>query len=413
LPAANFQFFTDSKLEIGNRKLAISLFDKFSELKIMAVQLSFWEKDRYFSNIDVVIAGSGIVGLNAALCLKEKMPALNILVAERGALPSGASTKNAGFACFGSVSELIDDLNKLPEEEVFGLVAKRFEGLKRLRAKIGDVNMRFEENGGYEVFDDEKNYQECADKIPDFNAELKHIIGRNEVYKNADAEISRLGFKNVKHMIVCSAEGQIDTGRMMETLLEKVKTAGIKILNGLHITGFETESNGLVLQTEQGYSIPTKRLLICTNGFAKQLLPEEDVEPARAQVLITSPIPSLKLKGTFHYDKGYYYFRNVGDRVLFGGGRNLDFKTENTSEHSTTPLIQDKLDELLRDMILPGIKYSVEQRWSGTMGVGAKKEPIVKKIREFVYCAVRMGGMGVALGSLTGEEAAVLVEESL
>ena len=379
---------------------------------MMQVQLSFWEHERYFSNIDVVIAGSGIVGLNAALCLKEKSPKLNILVAERGALPSGASTKNAGFACFGSVSELIDDLGKMSEEEVFALVGKRFEGLKRLRSRIGDGGMHFEENGGYEVFDQEKNYQECADKIADFNLKLKNIIGRNEVYKNADGEISRFGFKNVKHMIVCPAEGQIDTGLMMEALIEKVKSAGIKILNGLHITKFETESDGLVLQTENGYSIKTKRLLICTNGFAKQLLPNEDVEPARAQVLITSPIPSLKIKGTFHYDKGFYYFRNVGDRVLFGGGRNLDLLTENTSEHSITPLIQNKLDELLREMILPGIKYSVEQRWSGTMGVGAKKEPIVKKIQEHVYCAVRMGGMGIALGSLTGEEAADLVKQS-
>ncbi|HET6990041.1 MAG TPA: FAD-dependent oxidoreductase, partial [Bacteroidia bacterium] len=305
------------------------------------------------------------------------------------------------------------DLTKMPEQEVFALVGKRFEGLKRLRSRIGDAQMCFEGNGGYEVFDNEKNYAECADKISDFNSKLKAVIGRNDVYKNADNEISRFGFKNVKHMIVCPAEGQIDTGLMMEVLIEKVKSAGIKILNGLHITGFETENAGLILRTENGYSIGTKRLLICTNGFAKQLLPEEDVEPARAQVLITSPVPSLKIKGTFHYDKGYYYFRNVGDRVLFGGGRNLDFKTENTSEHSITPLIQNKLDELLREMILPGIKFSVEQRWSGTMGVGAKKEPIVKKIREHVYCAVRMGGMGVALGSLTGEEAADLVNESL
>ncbi len=378
----------------------------------MAVQLSFWERDRYFTNIDVVVVGSGIVGLNAALSLKEKSPKLNIMVAERGALPSGASTKNAGFACFGSVSELADDLSKMPENEVFSLVAKRFEGLRRLRARLGDAAMKFEEYGGYEVFDNEISYSSYADRITEFNLKLKDVIGRNEVYKSADAEISRFGFRNVKHMIVCQAEGQIDTGLMIEALIEKVKAAGIKILNGLHVTKFTNEDDGLILQTENGYTISTKRLLICTNGFAKQLLPKEDVEPARAQVLITSPIPSLKVKGTFHYDKGYYYFRNVGDRVLFGGARNMDFTNENTMEHATTPMIQEKLEMLLRDMIIPGEKYTIEQRWSGTMGVGAQKSPIVKKIAENVFCAVRMGGMGIALGSLVGEEAADLVGES-
>jgi hypothetical protein len=34
-------------------------------------------------------------------------------------LPHGASTKNAGFACFGSISEIIDDLKSHSEEEVF------------------------------------------------------------------------------------------------------------------------------------------------------------------------------------------------------------------------------------------------------------------------------------------------------
>ncbi len=375
----------------------------------MPVQLSFWERDRYFSNLDIVIAGSGIVGLSAALSLKEKSPKLNILVAERGALPSGASTKNAGFACFGSVSELIDDLGRMPEDEVLALVEKRWKGLQRLRSRVGDETMRFEGNGGYEVFPDENSYHECAERMAHFNTKLKDIIGRDTVYRNADSDISRFGFGNVKHMILNTAEGQVDTGRMMEALIAKTKAAGITILNGLHITHFENEKGGLLLHTENGYSIRTARLLICTNGFAKQLLPAEDVQPARAQVLVTHPVPGLKLKGTFHYDRGYYYFRNIGDRVLFGGGRNLDVKGETTHEHALTPLIQDKLDELLRTMILPGTPYSVDLRWSGTMGVGAKKAPIVKKISENVYCAVRMGGMGVALGTLTGEEAAELV----
>lgn len=367
---------------------------------------SFWERESYFSGIDIVIAGSGIVGLNAALYLKKKSPALRILVAERGALPSGATTKNAGFACFGSVSELIDDLTRMSEDEVFALVEKRYQGLLRLRGNLGEAAMDFHEWGGYEVFEDDAFYETCAARIGDFNARLQSITGRPAVYRNADEDIAKFGFRKVKHLLLNTAEGQIDTGKAISALIEKVKAAGIQIIGGLHITAFEKETKGLTLLTGNGYRISCRQLLICTNGFAKQLLPQEDVQPARAQVLVTSPIPGLKLRGTFHYDKGYYYFRNIGDRVLLGGGRNLDFKAENTTAHTLTPLIQDRLDELLREMILPGTNYTVEMRWAGTMGVGAKKIPIVKKISDSVYCAVRMGGMGVALGSLTGEEAA-------
>ena len=48
---------------------------------------------------------------------------------------------------------------------------------------------------------------------------------------------------------------------------------------------------------------------------------------------------------------GFYYFRNIDDRILFGGGRNLDFKTEETTEMNQTELVQNKLEELLKTTI--------------------------------------------------------------
>ena len=44
------------------------------------------------------------------------------------------------------------------------------------------------------------------------------------------------------------------------------------------------------------------------------------------------------------------------------------------------------------------------------MGVGTKKKPIVAKVQDNVYCGIRMGGMGVAIGSLIGDELAHLAD---
>ena len=74
------------------------------------MNFSYWELKEWFTNVDFTIVGSGIVGLNCALTLKKKHPTATILVLEKGMLPQGASSKNAGFACFGSLSELVDDL---------------------------------------------------------------------------------------------------------------------------------------------------------------------------------------------------------------------------------------------------------------------------------------------------------------
>jgi gamma-glutamylputrescine oxidase len=380
----------------------------------MAVSpLSFWEREQYLNGIDIVIAGSGIVGVNAALALKKSAPSLKILIVERGALPSGASTKNAGFACFGSITELMDDLSYLSENEVFSLVEKRYRGLKRLRENVGDANMNLEMLGGYEVFDSADEFQLCAEKMSWFNEQLQPITGLTNIYADASDKIPSFGLGRVKHLIHNRGEGQIDTGRMMNALLAKAESAGIQLMNGLEILRYTQEEKYISVHTNNGFTIRAKQLVICTNGFAKQLLPSEDVDPARAQVLVTNEIPGLKLRGTFHYEKGYYYFRNIGNRILFGGGRNLDFSSEKTTEHALTSVVQQRLDELLQTMILPGIDYTIDMRWAGTMGVGKTKTPIVRKIEERVFCAVRMGGMGVALGSLTGEEVAELALKNM
>jgi hypothetical protein len=64
----------------------------------------------------------------------------------------------------------------------------------------------------------------------------------------------------------------------------------------------------------------------------------------------------------------------------------------------------------LKTTVLPGSNYEVEYRWSGIMGVGNKKRPIVKQISNNVFCGVRLGGMGVAIGSLVGKSLAGLIK---
>ena len=388
------------------------LFQPFSlQIKINkhVMNISFWEKQTYFTDIDIAIIGSGIVGLNSAFCLKQKYPELKVIVLEKGILPTGASSKNAGFACFGSISELLDDINNRSENNVFSLVEKRWRGLNKLRKNLGDSNIDFQNNGGFELFKDKDSFNACAEKMEYLNKNLSAIIGSTEIFKIADHKISGFGFKQTPHLIENRYEGQIDTGKMIKALINKVHDSGVTILNSIDVKSVEDNGNSVEIIINDRFTITSKKVLIATNGFARQLLPELNVSPARAQVLITSPIKNLALKGTFHYDRGFYYFRNIGNRVLLGGGRNLDLKGEETTMFGLTSLIQDSLEELLKTSVIPGCKYDIEQRWSGIMGLGSSKDPIIKKISANVVCAVRLGGMGVAIGSLVGEEAADLV----
>ena len=371
------------------------------------MNLSYWEIKSWLAHIDFCIVGSGIVGLSCALQLKERFPQAKILILEKGILPQGASTKNAGFACFGSLSEILDDLSLHSEEEVFNLIKKRADGLKLLRQTLGDKALNYKQLGGYELFTetDTELFENCLSKKDTINKLLKPIF-KDAVFSLKD---NLFNFKKIKEQYIFNQfEGQLDTGSMMEALLQKVQSKGVKILNNVEVKEFSEATNPVEVQTNL-FQLSASKLIIATNGFASQLI-NESVKPARAQVLITKPVENLKIKGTFHLDKGYYYFRNIDDRILLGGGRHLDFKAEETTELNQTKLIQNKLKELLATVILPDTVLEIEHSWSGIMGVGNQKNAIVKQLSNNVYCGVRLGGMGVAIGSRIGEELSNLIE---
>jgi glycine/D-amino acid oxidase-like deaminating enzyme len=365
--------------------------------------LSFWERQLYFEGIDFVIIGAGIVGYTTAIQLKRKYPSAKILILERGYTPSGASSKNAGFACFGSPTEIYDDLNHTSEEEVWNTIAMRFEGLQELKELVKDFDIDYQKNGSWDLIHSEFPKTEISHSFIEYlNEKCCKYFGVNSIYSEDKNVSQSFGFHNISTSYFNKEEGQLDTGKLITALHQIATSMGILSLFGIEVIDFEDSQNNVLIHSSIG-EFNSANLIICTNGFAGRFLGVE-VKPARAQVLVTSEIPDLVIKGTFHLDRGYYYFRNIGNRILLGGARNLDFEGETTTELSITPKIQNTLNNLLKSTIIPQYKYTIDYSWAGIMGVGDTKTPIIRKQSDNIAFGVRMGGMGVAIGSLVGKE---------
>ncbi len=285
------------------------------------------------------------------------------------------------------------------------MVKKRWDGLQLLRKNLGDDAIDYQLNAGFELFESQDFYEECKSQISYLNKLLEPLFHKDVFGTSANTFNFQ---KVVPSYIVNYYEGQLNTGKMMAKLLQKAQSLGIKILNNVTVKDYSETQEKVVIDTDQG-EFTTKNLMFTTNGFSREFL-DTDIKPARAQVLVTKPIHNLHVKGTFHLDEGFYYFRNIDDRILFGGGRNLDFKAEETTEFAQTKLVQDKLEQILREVILPNTSFEIDQRWSGIMGVGNQKKAIVKQLSNRTFCGIRLGGMGVAIGSLIGKELAELLD---
>ncbi|MDN3586652.1 FAD-binding oxidoreductase [Pedobacter aquatilis] len=371
-------------------------------------QLSYWEKTAFF-DFDIIIVGSGIVGLNAAIHLITTIPKLKIAILESGFLPSGASTKNAGFACFGSISELMEQEKICGINALADLIEKRWKGMLKLRKILGDDKIDYKQLGGYELFkpDDKILSTDCVVKIEHYNKLIHSIIGP-DAFKVNNSKLKIFGFEGIESIIENRYEAQIDTGKMMFALIQLAQQLGVSIFNSCEVEEISTDENKPIVKTRQG-NFKGKKVIVTINAFVNKLIPGLDVKPGRGQVLVTKPIKKLKVAGTFHYDKGYYYFRNINDRILLGGGRNLDFRTEETTELGLTTKIQDALYNLLNEVILPGTDFEIDYKWSGIMAFGKTLSPIITEAKPNVFCAVRCNGMGVAMGSQTGADVAELV----
>ncbi|MCB9666320.1 MAG: FAD-binding oxidoreductase [Alphaproteobacteria bacterium] len=358
-----------------------------------------------------VVIGGGIVGLSTALALRRAAPHVPVLVLERGLLPTGATTRSAGFACLGGLGELAADVDAHGLQATVDLVARRHAGLRRLRERLGDDALGFEHTGGAELLQAER--AGLLDRLDALDAALRPVVG-GPMFRRDDRALPALRFGHTAHLVRLPREGALDPGRLAEALLRACRAADVEVWTGAAVTRLDPGEHGVDLALHDPAVGATRlhaaQVAVCTNALARQLVPGLPVVPGRGQVLLTEPVPGLPWRGVFHRDAGDVYFREVEGRVLLGGARQRDVAGETTDALALADGIQAHLDHLLATVVLPGCPVRVARRWAGVMAFGPARAPLVQRVHPRVAVGVRLGGMGIALGTGVGDEVAALLE---
>ena len=354
-------------------------------MKTAVPEFSFWEREEWLKSPDLCIVGAGIVGASTAFFYKQQHPDHDVVIADRGFAPYGASTRNAGFACIGSISEHLADIKKAAEETVFNRIERRWKGLQLLRKTIGDENMDYIHSGGYEIYTDQEKFDQSRDQIDRMNQILEDRIGVKEVYSATEYQ----GYPAIKNRV----EGAINSGKMMKFLHEKLSRAGVRVWWNCPVSS--VKSNRAILN--DSLEIRPKRRVLAVNGFISNLA-DISVKPARGFIFITQPIKDFKWKGIFHYNEGYIYFRDLGDRLLLGGGRDQAIDEETTDQFGVNQIIKNYLVDFAENIIKIPSDFEIDMEWSGIMGMTENKEPVIKEVERNVWAAAGLSGMGIAIG---------------
>lgn len=375
----------------------------------MQTNISIWEKDSFFAPQDIIIVGGGLMGLWSAITLKEKKHSLRITILEKNITPLGASTRNAGFACFGSPTELLHDAQTLGESTMLSITEKRFKGIEKITHYFPKHEIEYDPCGGYECI---TNAQFKPDTIHDsiayLNQLLAPITGTKHTFIRNDAALSTLGLQHFDALIQNKMEAGLHSGKLVQALQMEAVSMGVQILSGIEVTNCLQQNNGVQLHTHQKIVFTAEKVLLCTNAFSNTIATGHTipVKAGRGQIILTSPIQNLPLHGTFHFDAGFYYWRNLGNRILLGGARNKAFEEETTTSLTTSATIQTALEDFLKTHLHPSIHYTIEQRWSGIMGFTDSHLPYIHFIEPNILAAIACNGMGVALTPIIAEEVA-------
>ncbi|MBW7888638.1 MAG: FAD-binding oxidoreductase [Bacteroidetes bacterium] len=369
---------------------------------------SFWERESILKS-DIVIIGGGILGLSTACSLKEKNPSLTVTILERNIVPIGASTKNAGFASIGSLTELIASEKKFGTEAMFQLVEKRWRGLAMLDKRLGEQGMKYEHFGGFELLSErELSVHQHIERIN----KLLFDIFNMDVFNSTPSKIQQFDFNPelVKDIIFNPFDGQIDVGVMMRSLSQYASMLGVNVLYGAKVTSIWSEKDRVSIEVENPFYLQSiftcSKAAVCTNAFLPNFFPEIKITPTRGHILITEPLAELPFQGIFYSDGGNYYFRNVGNRILIGGGRHLDKESEITTELQENKFISTTLKHKLRTVVLNDKNFLVDTIWQGIMGFYETQLPIISEPRTNTFAALGCNGLGLGISGTVGEELA-------
>lgn len=356
----------------------------------------------------MIVIGAGFTGLQAAIQLKRERGQLEVLVVDRAAIPRGASTRNAGFACFGAPTELLADIEAYGEETVSHTVQQRFRGIQQLADRYGRRSIDWYQHGGYEIIDESTTQNRVRDALADLNRLLAPITGHGITWREIDAK----GWPEGTMVLHNPMEGQLHPGKLVQVLLKEAHDLGVGFLMGTEVRQVKENDAGVEI-TIAGYgSIEARATLVTVNAFARELLPEKLASlicPVRNQVLLSQPGKLPIAPGCYHYQEGYVYFRNVGlDRLLIGGARHVAQTSAEGTTFGNNPVPVEFLLTKLRQWF-PYRQWELEDfpyRWSGIIAQGEGKAPLLEFARPRVLVAGRLAGMGVALSGELARRAA-------
>jgi gamma-glutamylputrescine oxidase len=330
------------------------------------------------TQVDVAVVGGGVTGCSCALTLAKG--GLRVRVYEAREVAAGASGRNGGFALRGGAMAYDRARTALGAKRASLLWRSSERWLERLADLAGDA---FRPVGSLRLAADVGERDALAREVEALRGDGFAAEWLDEL----PAPLDRL----FSGAVVNPGDGAIDPVRWVRRLAQHAVAAGAGIVEHTRVDAGELDAPVVV---------------IAVDGLTSAVAPElaAHVTPARGQMLATEPV-SRRLYERPHYARhGFDYWQQLADgRLVVGGKRDASLESEQTTADETTPIVQDRLDGLVADLL--GGMPRITHRWAGIWGETPDRLPLVGRVpgRDNVWVAGGYSGHGNVLGFGCGD----------
>ncbi|HVH63254.1 MAG TPA: FAD-dependent oxidoreductase, partial [Candidatus Dormibacteraeota bacterium] len=201
-------------------------------------------------------------------------------------------------------------------------------------------------------------------------------------------------------------DGEIDPAAAVGALARQLKPNAIR--EGVRVTALTPSRNGVLVAAGNDLC-EAGVVILATNGYTTQLLPDVKIRPTRGQMVATEAQSKRVADVPVYSNFGYRYWRQLpSGEVLLGGWRDTSPETESTVDAEPTQEIQRHLNQALIGL---GVTSRVTHRWAGTMGFTESGLPFAGPIEGManVYLCAGFTGHGMGFAFVTAKRVAEMI----
>ncbi len=338
----------------------------------------------------VIVVGGGVTGLSSAWWLARA--GADVLVIEKGIVGWGASGRNGGGATHHQSPLFAEEQRLWPQmDELLGYPTE-FQP-KRIRMALSDR------------------------QLEEFKIGVDNTRGQGFPAEWLDAKQVRdlvpLAGNNVVGGVYYERGGHANPQRTVQAYAWALQDLGGRILQHTAVTGFQ-RSGGKVVAVETSAGVFACDTLILAAGpqtgrLSAQLDSEVPVTVARAEMIVTEPLPLMPIGGV---DGNHLYGRQtLRGNLAYGGGPHewLTPDDDAVAARPSSPLARN-IAKRLAELFPKAAHIRVIRSWAGVIENTPDGRPVIDRLPTASNAIIAtMSSVGFGLSPATGRAISQLV----